>query len=174
MMNNVATFFGGGMNIPNSPEYDDAINIGSWLATNGYEVRCGGYGGLMEAVSKGVYRVSGKVTGYTCATYRSTKGNEYLSETVVCRNIYERLERLIEGSSLFIAHAGGIGTISEIFLLLDEVRKKPIYERPEIVLVGEGWNMLTSTIDQYSGPKEKNIIKRARNFSELVGLLNPL
>jgi len=67
-----ATLFGGAMNITDSPEYIDTIAIGKLLAEKGYTVLNGGYGGMMEAVSKGASEAGATVIGYTCGTFRST------------------------------------------------------------------------------------------------------
>ena len=78
-----ATLFGGGLNITNSLDYKETIKIGELLAEYNFTVKNGGYKGLMEAVSKGVSNNEGTVIGVTCASFKSTKGNEYLSETIV-------------------------------------------------------------------------------------------
>jgi hypothetical protein len=44
-----ATLFGGAMNITDSPEYLQTIEIGKLLAEHNYIVKNGGYGGMMES-----------------------------------------------------------------------------------------------------------------------------
>jgi len=128
-----ATFFGGAMNDITTPEYNDSILIGELLAKEGYIVKNGGYRGLMEAVSMGAKNFDGIVIGYTCKTFPSTVGNRFISKTIVCQDIYDRLRGLIEGSEVFIIQKGGIGTISELCLLLDTIRKKAI--KPKIYII---------------------------------------
>jgi uncharacterized protein (TIGR00725 family) len=130
-----ATFFGGAMNITDSPEYIQSINIGAYLATRGFVVKNGGYRGMMEAVSMGASEIDGSnIIGYTVKTFPSTKGNKYLTETVITDDIYDRLKNLIEGSDIYIFQVGGIGTLSELFLTLDVNRKEKI--KPPIILFG--------------------------------------
>ena len=115
-----ATFFGGAINDTTTIEYKDSIEIGRILATYNYEVKNGGYRGLMEAVSLGASTVeNSKIIGHTVKSFGSVKGNKYLTETVVCENIYDRLKCLNEDSDIFIVQRGGIGTLSELFLVLD-------------------------------------------------------
>lgn len=132
-----ATFFGGTINDTTTPEYEQSISIGVILATNGYVVKNGGYSGLMEAVSKGAHNVSGTILGYTCKTFKNTTGNKYLTKNIKCKDIYDRLRCLISGSSVFVIQAGGIGTISELFLLIDECRKIEAIDKPTIYVFGE-------------------------------------
>ena len=122
-MQKSATFFGGAMNNTTTKEYIESIEIGKILAKSGYIVKSGGYRGLMEAVSKGCYIENGKSIGYTVKTFGSIKGNSFLNETIVCDNIYDRLNKLISASDLFIIRVGSVGTYTEFFLTLDILRK---------------------------------------------------
>ena len=84
-MEKVAAVFGGGARVTDTKEYLDTVAIGRILAENGYWVKCGGYYGIMEAVSKGVSEVGGTVSGITCKTFPSAVGNKYLTETIVMK-----------------------------------------------------------------------------------------
>lgn len=134
-----ATLFGGAMNITGSPEYIETVEIGKLLAENNYTVKNGGYGGMMEAVSKGAVEAGGTAIGYTCASFGDHLGNQYLTSEIQRIDIYDRLRSLISGSQLFIAQKGGLGTLAEIFLTLDVIRKMPKNERPIVILYGKFW-----------------------------------
>ena len=114
-----ATIFGGGSKDRTTKEYIETEKIGELLAQSGYKVKSGGYYGIMEATSKGSTESGGISIGFTCKTFPSTKGNTFLSKTIVCDDIYDRLRSLIESSDLFIVQRGGIGTLSELFLTMD-------------------------------------------------------
>ncbi|MBU0458608.1 hypothetical protein KKF03_04130 [Patescibacteria group bacterium] len=60
-----ATTFGGSGYTPDSIQYQDGIRLGTFLAEQGYTVKCGGYYGLMEAVSQGVHEAGGQIRGIT-------------------------------------------------------------------------------------------------------------
>ncbi len=114
----VATTFGASKASPEDNEYHEGIELGKTLALKGYMVRCGGYGGLMEAVSKGVYEAGGLCIGIGLEAFdRYRPQNPYLSKKIVAKTLYERLELLIEGSELFVAQKGSIGTLNEIFMV---------------------------------------------------------
>jgi len=142
-----ATLFGGAMNDTETPEYKDTVKIGKLLVEKGYSVKNGGYRGMMEAVSKGASEENGFITGYTCKTFGSVKGNKYLSETIVADDLYDRLRFLIEDTDLFIIQRGGIGTLAELFLALDLIRKmKDI--KPSVILIGEFWNDIINALSK--------------------------
>ena len=115
----VATTFGASKIQNWTKEYKEGIKLGKYLSQKGYIVKCGGYQGLMEAVSKGVYGSNGICIGVTIELFDKIRPkNPYLSKKIVCKNLYERLKTLIEDSSIFIAQPGSIGTLNEIFMVL--------------------------------------------------------
>ncbi len=113
----VTTF--GASKVEDPKLYQEGVELGRLLAQKGYVVKCGGYGGLMEAVSKGVNEVGGECIGIGLKAFDLRRPpNPYLSKKILAETLYERLELLIEGSDLFIAQSGSIGTLNEIFMVL--------------------------------------------------------
>lgn len=159
-----ATFFGGAINDTTTKEYQDSILIGEFLSINGYIVKNGGYRGLMEAVSKGATSNGGESIGYTCHTLGSIKGNQYLTETVPCTDIYNRLRQLIIFSEVFVVQRGGIGTLSELFLLLDEMRKMKTL--PKVYLFGEQWFNLFQHMGDFMSPEQIGMITFCEDFND--------
>ena len=154
-MEKVAAVFGGGARVTDTKEYLDTVAIGRILAENGYWVKCGGYYGIMEAVSKGVSEVGGTVSGITCKTFPSAVGNKYLTETIVADDIYDRLRYLINGTQLFIVQRGGLGTLSELFLALDIIRKIK-KDKPKVILVGACMFHLIAEVQKLCNDNELN------------------
>ncbi len=114
----VATTFGASQMLPESKEYEEGTRLGAFLAKKGFVVKCGGYGGLMEAVSAGVRRAAGECIGITLEAFEARRPpNPNLSHKIVAKSLYERLQLLIEGSELFVAQKGSIGTLNEIFMV---------------------------------------------------------
>lgn len=136
-MSKYATFFGAARTDKESQEYIDSVKIGTILAEKGYITRNGGYGGLMEAVSMGVRAARGEVEGFTCGTFGFTRGNSYLTKCTIAPDIYDRLRMLIASSDIFIVQVGGIGTLAELCLTLDESRRRK--NKPLIFLIGNHW-----------------------------------
>ncbi len=167
-MTKYAALFGGSGNNKQSKEYLETIEIGSFLAKQGYIVKNGGYGGMMEAVSKGTTESGGKAVGITCKQVGAAEGNKYLSETIVTDKLYERLELLIENTTIFIVQRGGIGTLSEVFLVLDIIRKEPVGQRPKMYFVGAIWHHCIDSLKSTLIPaKEHGLFQIVKDLAEL-------
>lgn len=111
-----ATTFGSSRLNHSTKEYQDGIKIGAFLAQKGFTVKCGGYGGLMEAVSRGVKEEGGVCIGYGLAFFDARRPkNPYIDEMVVCEDLFDRIRGLVEKSKLFIIQMGEIGTLNELF-----------------------------------------------------------
>src|SRR5947209_938402 len=63
------TVFGSARVNEESQEYKDARRLGALLAGRGDVIVSGGYGGVMEAVSRGAREVGGQVVGVTVAPW---------------------------------------------------------------------------------------------------------
>ncbi|BCD61199.1 hypothetical protein NitYY0826_C0032 [Nitratiruptor sp. YY08-26] len=138
----VATTFGASKANHDSVEYQEGIELGKFLSQKGFIVKCGGYGGLMEAVSKGVYEVGGTCIGIGLEAFdRFRPPNPYLSKKILAKTLYERLELLIEGSELFVAQKGSIGTLNEIFMVA-ALKYGGLKPNIRIVLLGEFYKSL--------------------------------
>ncbi len=160
-----ATLFGGGHRDTTTIEYQETILIGKLLVDNGFIVKNGGYFGLMEAVSKGASENNGKVFGFTCRSFRSIKGNEYLTKNIPCDDLYVRLRCLLEESKVFIVQRGGLGTLSEIATLLDEARK--METPPKIYVIGNIWKQVFDSLKLIMSDKEYALVKFCENYKEL-------
>ena len=168
-----AALFGGSGKNRESKEYLETIKIGSLLAEKGYIVKNGGYGGMMEAVSKGVQQAGGKVIGVTCKEVGSEQGNKFLSETIVTEKLYERLNILIGQTDLFIVQKGGIGTLSEVFLTLDIIRKDRSTIRPQLFFIGDFWKEIITSLKSTIIPEyEHELFVVMSDYEELERRMN--
>jgi uncharacterized protein (TIGR00730 family) len=165
----ISTVFGGGYKDTSTQEYKDTILIGKLLASKGYKVKSGGYYGIMEAVSKGVSEMGGVVIGHTCKAFPTTKGNLYLTETIPANDIYDRLRMLISETDVFIFQKGGIGTLSELFLVLDVSRK--MKNKPKVYLVGDFWHGILGSVSFLFNTGEDKLYTIINDFQELGDLI---
>ncbi len=133
-----ATTFGGSEFTSGSPEYQDSYRIGMFLAQCGYTVKCGGYYGLMEAVSKGAKDAGGECIGITNASFDPKAANAFISSERKACDLFERLRWLIQDSELFVIQNGSFGTLVELMLVwcLKYTRTLPSIS---ICLIGECW-----------------------------------
>src|SRR5713226_1646331 len=113
----IVTIFGGSKCREGDLEYGQAIHVGALLAESGFTICTGGYAGVMEAASRGAHERGGRVVGVTMNQFKS-EPNRFLTEKVPSEHFYERLQRLITRSVGFIALRGGMGTVTEVSLVL--------------------------------------------------------
>ena len=127
-----------------SAEYGAARRLGRLLAEDGHEIVSGGYGGIMEAVSRGAHEAGGLVVGVTVAPWAQRLApNRYLSEERSAQTLFERLEALVESDAL-IALPGGAGTLGEVALAWN-LRQMGLMTAKPVILVGEGWRRMVDT-----------------------------
>lgn len=159
--------FGGAQPQPDSPEYDEARNLGSLLAKRGHTVLTGGYIGVMEAVSRGAHEAGGHVIGVTCEdieSWRKVSKNEWVKEEWRKKTLLERLHTLIHNCDAAIALPGGVGTLAEISLMWNLMAVESLHRRP-LILVGKGWQ---STLDQFFASFEFYMPMRQRDHIQFV------
>ncbi len=126
------------MSTPDDPDYAAALRIGELIARGGGNVATGGYGGVMEAASRGAVENGGRAIGITVQGWTMREPNPYLSENRPSADLYDRLRSLIEGSNAFVTLGGGIGTLAELALAWNHLYMKLILARP-LIVVGKGW-----------------------------------
>ena len=153
--------------------YRTAERLGRALAERGASVACGGYGGVMEAVSRGASGAGGHVLGFTVPDFPDREPNQFLSEEHPCENLYQRLQGLIHGSNAWIALGGGIGTLVEVFLAWNEVYMSLLPARP-LVLVGNEWRQALEELQGLTelGERHMAIVQLCENVDAAVDLLD--
>lgn len=124
----VAVFGSGG---GAAADLDRARRLGAGLVRAGYEVMNGGYGGTMEAVAAGASEAGGRAIGVTCAefTFRACP-NTHLAEVIEAPTLFARLEHLVRDAAGYVALPGGNGTLAEISVAWECLRKGLVSARP--------------------------------------------
>jgi uncharacterized protein (TIGR00730 family) len=130
--------FGSSRRDPQDPLWAEAYGLGRALATAGYTVLSGGYGGSMGAVSRGAADQGGQVVGVTCAIFDPIPCNEWLTEEVKAPTLLSRLATMVDRADGFVALRGGIGTLSEITLVWSLLQTRTLREKP-LILLGADW-----------------------------------
>lgn len=106
-----------GTSTASDEEAELAAETGRLLVAAGYGVVCGGLGGVMEAVARGVEEAGGLCLGLLPGD-DPTAGNPHLSVSLAT-GLGEMRNALIARSCLgMIAIGGGFGTLSEIGFML--------------------------------------------------------
>lgn len=140
----IVTVFGSSRPQAGDPDYEEARALGKALAECGFAVCSGGYGGVMEAVSRGAKNVGGKVYGVT-AEFFARKANRWVDVEVRKDTWEERLFELIRRGHGFVACKGGTGTLVELAVVWEMLNKSVIGAKPCVVL-GEFWQPILDRV----------------------------
>ena len=138
------TSFGSAFISKDEKLYSEIISIGRKLAEAGYTVISGGYGGSMEAISKGAFEAGGNTIGIGVKNNKSSP-NPYLSDFVLSENLMERILTLIQRSDSYIVFKGGTGTLVELSVSLEFMNKN--YMSPKkMIFYKDHWKSTIETL----------------------------
>jgi uncharacterized protein (TIGR00730 family) len=133
--------FGSGSALPSHPLWAQAERLGHLLAREGFILLCGGYGGTMEAASRGARQAGGQAIGVTMDLFTPRlRPNPWLSKEQRVSDFFPRLKRLTSADG-FVVLQGGIGTLTEASLAWSLLQTGQISPKP-FVFVGAGWRRL--------------------------------
>src|ERR1700741_3761294 len=138
------TVFGSSRPENGHADYAEALELGRTLATAGFAVCTGGYGGVMEAVSRGAGESGGRVLAVTASFFRP-RANRWVAEETRMNTWQERLFELIRLGDGYVACKGGTGTLVELAVVWEMLNKKAMESRPFVVL-GDFWQPILDRV----------------------------
>ncbi len=141
----IITVFGSSRPREGDADYEEARVLGRSLARNGFAVCSGGYGGVMEAVSRGAKEAGGKTHGVTAEFFKAAKLNRWVDVEVRKQTWEERLFELIRLAHGFVACKGGTGTLVELAVVWEMLNKSVMRGKPFAVL-GEFWEPILERV----------------------------
>src|ERR1700692_2625995 len=109
----VITVFGSSRPEPGHADYAEAVELGRALAQAHFAVCSGGYGGVMEAVSRGAKEAGGRTLAVTAKVFRA-RVNDWVDEHHAVPTWEERLFELVRSGNGYVACKGGTGTLVEL------------------------------------------------------------
>jgi len=133
----VITVFGSSRPEPGHADYEEALDLGRALAEAGFAVCTGGYGGVMEGVSRGASQARGRVFAVTSSFFGS-RPNRWVQEETRMATWQDRLFELVRLGDGYVACKGGTGTLVELAVVWEMLNKKAIENRPFVVLGASG------------------------------------
>ncbi|HXE74922.1 MAG TPA: LOG family protein [Candidatus Xenobia bacterium] len=163
----VVTVFGSSRPEPGSEPYETARRLGELLARAGFGVATGGYGGTMEAVSRGAREAGGKTIGVTAAVFNSP-ANQWVEEEIRVATWHERLLKLVELGAGYVVLPGGTGTLVELAVVWEWINKGFLLEKP-VVTLGDFWEPVVRAIP--ASELHSNPLLRGDTPEEAVNLL---
>lgn len=135
--NQIITVFGSSRPFEGDADYEQARELGRALAARGFRVCSGGYGGVMEAVSRGTKEAGGSTLGITAEFFRAA-ANRWIDEEIRVARWEERLFELIRSGDGFVACKGGTGTLVELAVVWEMLNKSVMTRKPFVAL-GDFW-----------------------------------
>jgi uncharacterized protein (TIGR00730 family) len=140
----VITVFGSSRPEEGHAEYAEAVELGKALAEAGFAVCTGGYGGVMEGVSRGAREAGGRVLAVTSSFFKP-RANRWVDEEITMATWQERLFELVRLGDGYVACKGGTGTLVELAVVWEMLNKKAMEHRPFVVL-GNFWQPILERV----------------------------
>jgi uncharacterized protein (TIGR00730 family) len=140
----IITVFGGARSRDGEADYEQARVLGRELAARGFRVCSGGYGGVMEAASRGAKESGGRTLAVTAKFFRST-ANAWVDEVSAVGTWQERLFELVRLGEGFVACKGGTGTLVELAVVWEMLNKGVMKGKPFVVL-GDFWSPIIERV----------------------------
>jgi uncharacterized protein (TIGR00725 family) len=177
----IVTVFGSSRPKAGDAEYEEARELGKLLAKCGFAVCSGGFGGVMEGVSRGAKEGDGKTYGVT-AEFFKRKANAWVDTEVRMDTWDARLFELVRLADGFAVCKGGTGTLVELAVVWEMLNKSVIAGKP-IVVVGDFWQPILdrvreveqgprpSTENRVWGEANGNLVYSAANADEAANYL---
>jgi uncharacterized protein (TIGR00725 family) len=161
----IVTVFGSSRPATGDVDYEEALALGEALAKRGFAVCTGGYGGTMEAASRGAKQAGGKTYGVT-AEFFGRQANAWVDVEVRKKTWNERLFALIEMGDGFVALKGGTGTLAELAVVWEMLNKGVMAGKPMVAL-GSFWRPILDRVREVEqGPKNAT---GSRQWGEAAG-----
>ena len=145
---NICIFCSANSNIP-TEYFERTSELGTWMGANGHTLVFGGCNlGLMECVAKAVHDAKGMTVGVVPSIVeKGGKVSDYVDVKILCENLSDRKDLMIERSDVIIALPGGVGTLDEIFTVLAAASIG--YHNKCVILynIGGFWDSLIAMLD---------------------------
>lgn len=154
----IITVFGSSRPRVGDPYYDEARQVGAALASKGFAVCTGGYGGVMEAVSRGAKDARGRVLAVTAKFFRSHV-NQWVDEEIRVDTWQERLFELIHRGSGYVVCRGGTGTLVELAVVWEMINKGVMKRKP-VVSLGSFWTPVVQCVREVEIADDSRWIER--------------
>jgi len=161
----IVTVFGSSRPEAGTAEYEEARALGAALSKRGLAVCTGGYGGTMEAASRGAKEAGGKTYGVT-AEFFGRHANTWVDVEVRKKSWDERLFSLIGLGDGFVVCKGGTGTLVELAVVWEMLNKGVMTGKPMVAL-GEFWRPILDRVREVEqGPQNRS---GSRSWGEANG-----
>jgi uncharacterized protein (TIGR00725 family) len=146
----IVAVFGASSAAPGDDWFTAGERCGRLLAVAGFTVATGGYGGVMEAVSRGAAAAGAHVIGVTAPSVFPDRpgANDHVAEERRAASLTERIHELVSIADAAIALDGSLGTATELLVAWNVAFVAATGAEPRfpVVAVGQRWKALVPTL----------------------------
>lgn len=174
---NICIFCSANSNIP-TEYFERTSELGTWIGANGHTLVFGGCNlGLMECVAKAVHDAKGMTVGVVpTIVEKGGKVSDYVDVKILCDNLSDRKDLMIERSDVIIALPGGVGTLDEIFTVLAAASIGYHNKRVILYNIGGFWDSLIAMLDDMKARGVlragfEDTVKVAHTLDEIAALI---
>lgn len=174
---NICIFCSANSNIP-TEYFERTSELGTWMGANGHTLVFGGCNlGLMECVAKAVHDAKGMTVGVVpTIVEKGGKVSDYVDVKILCDNLSDRKDLMIERSDVIIALPGGVGTLDEIFTVLAAASIGYHNKRVILYNIGGFWDSLIAMLDDLKARGVlragfEDMLKVAHTLDEIAALI---
>lgn len=174
---NICIFCSANSNIP-TEYFERTSELGTWMGANGHTLVFGGCNlGLMECVAKAVHEAKGMTVGVVpTIVEKGGKVSDYVDVKILCDNLSDRKDLMIERSDVIIALPGGVGTLDEIFTVLAAASIGYHNKRVILYNIGGFWDSLIAMLDDLKARGVlragfEDTVKVAHTLDEIAALI---
>jgi len=127
---------------PESPYYDQGLQLGRLLSRAGINVVTGGGPGIMEGVNKGAFNEGALSIGLNITLPQEQAPNAFQDISLSFRYFFVRKFMFIKHSIAFAILPGGFGTLDEMFEALTLIQTEKAEPFPVVLIGHEYWSGL--------------------------------
>lgn len=174
---NICIFCSANSNIP-TEHFERTSELGTWMGANGHTLVFGGCNlGLMECVAKAVHDAKGMTVGVVpTIVEKGGKVSDYVDVKILCDNLSDRKDLMIERSDVIIALPGGVGTLDEIFTVLAAASIGYHNKRVILYNIGGFWDSLIAMLNDLKARGVlragfEDTVKVAHTLDEIAALI---
>ena len=174
---NICIFCSANSNIP-TEYFERTSELGTWMGANGHTLVFGGCNlGLMECVAKAVHDAKGMTVGVVpTIVEKGGKVSDYVDVKILCNNLSDRKDLMIERSDVIIALPGGVGTLDEIFTVLAAASIGYHNKRVILYNIGGFWDSLIAMLNDLKARGVlragfEDTVKVAHSLDEIAALI---
>ena len=174
---NICIFCSANSTLP-TEHFERTSELGTWMGANNHTLVFGGCNlGLMECVAKAVHEAGGTTVGVVPSIVeKGGKVSEYVDVKILCDNLSDRKDLMIQRSDTIIALPGGVGTLDEVFTVLAAASIGYHAKRVILYNIDGFWNSLITMLDDLKAHgviREgfDHTLKVATNLEEIKALI---